>query len=162
MNASKVQKDLDRIKNKHKSLTPEIVVEEAKSPKSPLHKAFDWSDTKAAKKWRLHQARQLIRAVWIIATPKAEPQPVFAYVPNKENGKPKKGSYKAVAEIITDEEMYQMAYSHLVECMSNSVQSVNALESAARKMGHKRVKVIATIIKAVEVINDALDELRIA
>lgn len=43
----------------------EAVVEAAKDPSSPLHKYFEWSDTEAAQKWRLHQARALIVRVGV-------------------------------------------------------------------------------------------------
>jgi len=36
------------------------VVEDAKDPMSPLHNRFDWDNSIAGDKWRLHQARQLI------------------------------------------------------------------------------------------------------
>lgn len=44
-------------------VTPEIVVSDARSIKSPMHDYFDWDNTKAAAKWRLHQARNLIGAI---------------------------------------------------------------------------------------------------
>lgn len=54
--------ELSRIAEKNGGLLrPEDVVEEASDPRSPLHDQFDWDDTEAAQKWRLHQARNLIR-----------------------------------------------------------------------------------------------------
>ena len=44
-------------------ITPEAVVATAKSPKSPLHKFFEWDDSLAAQKYRLHQARNLILSI---------------------------------------------------------------------------------------------------
>jgi hypothetical protein len=46
-------------------LLPADVVKVARSPSHPLHGRFDWNDTKAAHKWRLHQARDLIASVQI-------------------------------------------------------------------------------------------------
>ena len=42
-------------------LQPEKVVEHAANPDSALHSAFEWDDSEAAQKYRLEQARQLIR-----------------------------------------------------------------------------------------------------
>lgn len=42
-------------------LLPEAVVERAADTQSALHGAFEWDDTEAARKYRLEQARQLIR-----------------------------------------------------------------------------------------------------
>jgi len=54
--------ELLRIAQEHGGiLRPEDVIEAAKDARSPLHDQFDWSDDVAAHKWRLHQARNLIR-----------------------------------------------------------------------------------------------------
>lgn len=44
-------------------LTPGTVVSAAKAPRHPLHPYFEWDDTKAAKAFRLDQARALIRSI---------------------------------------------------------------------------------------------------
>lgn len=45
------------------SFTPEDVVAYAANPKTALHSFFEWDDSVAAKKWRLHQARNLILSI---------------------------------------------------------------------------------------------------
>jgi hypothetical protein len=50
----------DEIRQEHGVLTPELVLEEAKDPKSPLHPHFEWDDTVAARKYRVSQAKRLI------------------------------------------------------------------------------------------------------
>jgi hypothetical protein len=47
-------------------LSPEDVVQAARDPDSPLHSQFDWNDDEAAAKWRLEQARTLIRSVRVV------------------------------------------------------------------------------------------------
>jgi hypothetical protein len=46
-------------------VTPEALVKVARSRSCPLHKYFEWDDRKAAQKYRLHQARQILRAIVI-------------------------------------------------------------------------------------------------
>lgn len=46
-------------------LHPADVVRAASDPKHPLHSRFEWSDTKAAKAYRLWQARELIAKVYV-------------------------------------------------------------------------------------------------
>lgn len=46
-------------------LTPTAVVDAAQSPKSPLHRHFEWDDSKAAAAYRLDQARALISVLRI-------------------------------------------------------------------------------------------------
>ncbi len=57
-----VDSELDRIMKKHGSLTAQIMVEEARNPKSRLHGYFLWDDKEAAEKYRLVQAQSMIAA----------------------------------------------------------------------------------------------------
>jgi len=63
-NAKKAQvygECLDKISEKNNNtITPYYVIEEARSPRNPLHEVFDWDDNSAAEKYRLEQARHLI------------------------------------------------------------------------------------------------------
>lgn len=56
---------LQSIYDQHRQLTPALVVDEARSPKHPLHSRFEWDDTVAGEKWRHHQAHELITSVKI-------------------------------------------------------------------------------------------------
>lgn len=47
-------------------LTPEDVVEAARARSSPLHAAFCWDDTEAARLYRLVQARNVIGAIVVV------------------------------------------------------------------------------------------------
>ena len=58
--------------------TPEMVLEIAKNPDTELHKCFEWEDSVAAHKWRLHQARQIIQS-FVIKGTENTPTPVRAY-----------------------------------------------------------------------------------
>lgn len=58
--------------------TPESVLEKAKDPNTELHGCFEWDDTKAANKYRLIQARQIIQFLVIKGTEKTDtPQRAF-------------------------------------------------------------------------------------
>ena len=58
-----VKAAIQAIENRQGRLDPQSVVAAARNKKSPLHKQFEWDDTKAAEKYRLEQARELIRLV---------------------------------------------------------------------------------------------------
>jgi hypothetical protein len=47
-------------------ITPELTVEDAKDPGSPLHPIFEWDDGKAGHQFRLDQARQLLRSIRVV------------------------------------------------------------------------------------------------
>ncbi|GIW89962.1 MAG: hypothetical protein KatS3mg109_1339 [Pirellulaceae bacterium] len=77
-----VEEALEHIREAHGGrLLPEHVVEAARDPASPLHSHFTWDDGEAAHRYRLWQARQLIRAVLIkVPTPQGAVRTVHAYV----------------------------------------------------------------------------------
>ena len=67
--------ELQKLYDENHRLTPAIVLAEAKDPDSPLHPLFEWSDHEAAEKWRLQQARQLIRSVRVVYKPATGTEP---------------------------------------------------------------------------------------
>lgn len=66
-------------------LTPESVVEDAKSKQSPLHGQFEWNVKKAAHQYWLDQARNLIRTVRVAVTEEWISAPAWVRDPNAEN-----------------------------------------------------------------------------
>lgn len=50
----------------HGIVTPKEVLNKARNKRSPVHKYFDWDDSSAAEKYRLDQARALIRCLIIV------------------------------------------------------------------------------------------------
>lgn len=55
-------------RQQHGELTPQDVVDDARSPGSPIHSFFQWDDSLAAEAYRLSQARGLIRSVVAVYT----------------------------------------------------------------------------------------------
>jgi len=62
-----VDRELDRLIEKHGSITVNLVLDSARREKSALHRYFDWDDGVAAEKWRRVQALQLIMASKMVA-----------------------------------------------------------------------------------------------
>ena len=56
--------------------TPEQVVELAKDETTQLHGLFEWDDTEAARKYRIHQAGTIIRALVYVPDKTEEEKPV--------------------------------------------------------------------------------------
>lgn len=54
-----------KLQDSNGRVTPEIILADAKDPRSPLHGEFEWDKDKASEKYWLEQARQLIRTVQI-------------------------------------------------------------------------------------------------
>lgn len=84
---------LEMLEDDDGCITPDIVLDAAKDPGSPLHDHFEWDDAKAGHSWRLEQARQLIRAVRVEIVNEAIEIPVVTYgyvrnpeMPHREQG----------------------------------------------------------------------------
>jgi hypothetical protein len=93
---------LDAIRERHGKLTPRLVVDEARNPKHPLHHRFLWDDKKAADKFRLIQAAQIIRSVHVtvVDEPDQPVQKVRAYLPVAgEDSDDPESSYEPVESI---------------------------------------------------------------
>lgn len=71
--------ELKRIQNIYGSITPEILVKEAKKRNSPLHKIFEWNDTKAAENYRLQQARILLNNIQVTIVTDNESKNISVY-----------------------------------------------------------------------------------
>lgn len=54
------QKVADEISSIGISVKPEEIVDKARDESTELHKCFEWDDTKAAEKYRVYQARQIV------------------------------------------------------------------------------------------------------
>lgn len=60
---SNLKDELLAIRAEHGQLTPALIVETAEAEDHPLHSRFEWDDSVAGHKYRLSQAKQLIRVV---------------------------------------------------------------------------------------------------
>lgn len=68
------------------TLKSSAVVDAARPRGAPLHRFFEWSDNKAAEKWRLAQAGQLIQSVAMVVIRSGKPRTMTQFV-NVRSGK---------------------------------------------------------------------------
>lgn len=84
-NVQQMGEHLERLRSVNGYLSPPMVVEDARDPSSPTHNAFEWDDTAAAERYRLEQARYLLRAIVILREPtNGDPKQVRAFVNVRE------------------------------------------------------------------------------
>lgn len=76
---------LNIYKKNHKQLTAHAVVEEARKKQHPLHPCFEWNDSVAGEKYRLHQARNIINCVTLVKTVADKKVEVKAFVNIQRN-----------------------------------------------------------------------------
>lgn len=102
------QEIIERRKRELKSLEedglldPEKVVEFASDPKTALHSAFEWNNTKAGHAYRIWQARQIIVSVKVV--PQGTFEPVRAFV-SLRSDRLEGGGYRETMAVLADEEL---------------------------------------------------------
>lgn len=60
--------ELKQLVDDYGCITPEAVVKAAENPNSPLHGLFEWDDAIAGHKYRVEQAREVIRSIKLTVT----------------------------------------------------------------------------------------------
>jgi hypothetical protein len=84
-------------------LTPKAVVESAREEDSPLHGHFDWDDATAAEKWRIEQARDIIRCIRV-EDETSDGDPPRAFLSIRDDGGT---SYRSVDEIRSSSDLQE-------------------------------------------------------
>lgn len=115
--------ELERITNKFGVLTPELVVEESRSETAVLHSCFEWDDQKAANKYRVVQAHQILRTITarIPSNEGTEPVAVRAFVHID-------GNYESVAKAIAVPDMYQSLLNDAMKEMESFRQKYRTIQ----------------------------------
>lgn len=72
--------ELERIYAQTGRLDPATIVRESESEDAVLHPLFEWNDREAAKQYREHQARQIVRALVTVAPTPTGPVQARAFV----------------------------------------------------------------------------------
>lgn len=150
-------RELDRLTKVNGGLTAENVVGSARSKKSPLHDFFEWSDSVAAERYRLEQARHLMRCVIVMyddgAVKTDEPIRAFIAFESQPESLRDDGRYVAMHRILTDAELrehlvdealtehirWEKRYAHLKE-FAAIVKARQAVEARRKKAKPKRKK----------------------
>lgn len=105
-----------RLRNRG-SLTPAMVVKDARSEKSPLHPAFEWDDRRAAEKYRLDQASYIIRSIAVVV----------------RNGDSEEPKVTRAFVSVTDEDD-ERQYTSVSVALTDPVLRAQVLEQATREL----------------------------
>jgi type II secretory pathway component PulJ len=132
-------KELERIKKQNGAgmLHPEDVIREAKKASSPLHARFEWDDAAASRKWRLAQARALIRCVKVVY-PDRKPVRYFPHVRSDRKG------YRQHEEVLHVEQLrksYLHQFARDVESIIDKYQNFAELSGAVKSLGGLLAKI---------------------
>ena len=84
--------------------TPRQILEKGRDENTELHKCFEWEDSVAAEKYRLHQARKIVETLVIQRAPDApKDAPEIRLLHKVEST----GGYKPIVNIIQNQDEYQ-------------------------------------------------------
>jgi hypothetical protein len=112
------------------ALHPADIVKAARPESSPLHSRFEWSDTAAARKYRLWQARQLISIVVEDIGGGAEPILTRVFVsltPDREAG-----GYRSLRSILQNPEQRKQLLADAFEEMERFAEKYHQLKELAQ------------------------------
>lgn len=105
LDPEKAGREMEDVRRKNGgALTPEALLERARSANSATHDHFEWDDTVAAHQHRLSQAGDLIRAITIdvVKSNLEPPKPIRAFVSVERQGE---RSYTSTAHALSDAEL---------------------------------------------------------
>ena len=115
--AQMVGTTLESLRDSKGHLTPNVVLDYARDHTSKLHKYFEWSNTEAAEKYRIQQARELVNhvvEVRIINKKKVNTR-AFVSVTDKECGK----VYVTFEQGVTDNDYRKQLISKALHALDN-------------------------------------------
>ena len=127
-----ITSELLRIQDKQGILTAEGVLKEAKKKRHPLNSYFDWNDTTAGKRWRVHQANMMIAQAKVTIVDHEETR-VHAFVSVKtEEGR----QFVYTADAIGDNRLLLQIFDQLntrIENIQEQLNSMNLLKGTVKK-----------------------------
>ena len=119
----KIEAELRTIKKaKGGLLMPEDVVEYARSEETALHAQFTWDDTEAARKYRLDEARSVIR-VHVQILDNGDELPRYVHLPNDRAG------YREMEEVLADPQLTQTLMRQALRDLRSMQQKYAKLEA---------------------------------
>lgn len=143
--------ELERIREKHNKLTPDVIIEESRDESAPLHSAFEWNDSRAAEEYRKTQARYLVRSIEVTIE---ETDPPTAYYVNIAIGI--ENEYKPVTVVVKNADECKDALERALSRLRSAVQAFEEYEHYLNKYGKKPPK---KTIQAINLLRRAQDSL---
>jgi hypothetical protein len=131
------EEELEAIREDHDGfLRPEDVVRYARDPATELHKRFDWADSIAAEKWRVAQARGIIRAVVrVLPRTGRESVTIRAYVSLLSDRQAGDG-YRIIDEVLEDPELSRKQVALLLEDLERLIARYETFMSLRPALAH--------------------------
>ncbi len=141
--ADKVWRRLEQIRKREGDLTPTAIVDDARPEAATLHPLFTWDDAEAGERWRLFEARNLVRSVVVVKADSTEVQDVMVSVETADGR-----GYKPASVAVRTEDDFSSAHRMLMGKLSGIASALDDLKRIAA--GGERSDAIALIAAATE------------
>jgi len=107
--------------NGHLEVTPEEVVEDARSSTAPTHEFFEWDDSAAAEQYRLEQARYMIRSIFVVVEEQTfvKETRAFVHVTIQEPEQEPRKVYTTVQHALTEEDLRKQTIEYALNQLDN-------------------------------------------
>lgn len=161
VDAQKAGEELEKLTDADKNLSPEKVVEASRSEDAVLHGEFEWNDETAAEKYRVEQARSLIRnlTVKVIEPESKTPVETRAFVHIAQDYRPIHTVIKSQTEMeillataLRDAETFRSKYATLTflkPVLNDMEQAENKIKEEIKRSEHrttgKQTEAVASI-----------------
>ena len=120
---------VDRLTKKNGAATAKDLLEAARSPRSALHKYFEWDDQKAAEAHRLARAGQLIRSIQIVVVTKEAPVETRAFHVTTQD---ERKGYRPAAQVFASENLSDQVIKNALRELSGWKARYQQYRKAAR------------------------------
>ena len=111
---------IERLEKENGEVTKESFLNASRPEDSPTHNCFEWDDTKAAEKFRLHQSLNVINAVQVIVVSEEKD--------NKEKRVP------AFVKVTTQTAKEQASYNSISIALSDKIKREIVLKNAVKEL----------------------------
>lgn len=139
--------ELAALEDEHGCLTPEAVVHYAAGhTDSALHEMFDWDDQDAAHKWRIEQARELIRSYRVVMQVEEREYKVPVYLRDPRAPGDKQG-YVALRVVKCDDDLQRQV---IQAELGRALAALERAEAVAVALGDRRaIERVRRLVQAV-------------
>jgi hypothetical protein len=134
----KVREELESLETPEGVIPPEAIVERARAKNSAMHGMFEWDDNEAAQKYRLMQAKQILR-IFVVETRIKQEDGTFDVIEHRVYEKAPEG-YKRVLAMVNNPDEWEFLLTEVKGDLSAARRKLVTLEALGRANAKKAQK----------------------
>lgn len=143
----------ERIEKRDGITTPRAIVEEARNPRSQIHAGFEWRDNKAAERYRIAQAVNLLGKLQVVRVRTQPGITISSKAVFRVNVERERGGYLGVDRILGDRDLRKQ----VIGSAKRELQSFVSKYAEVLAMG----RFISRLEEVINEMNDEIDALEV-